>query len=222
MLYPAFVTIFAIALHFSCVEKLDSRPSRATIGDNNGNRQEAPIANNESDTKEADSIRTSESVHFEAPCAQCHEPDRPTQNHIPSGECSSCHSFPDWQAVSIASFSHDPKPDECESCHARPETGDRAYPNQGPPANFDPNAASDGSGHYLGKDCISCHQTPAEGEETFVFSHSQPQADFCLPCHFNGGRGEHANDGFAQLSGFGNCFECHKDFDANGNRSFDD
>ena len=115
------------------------------------------------------------------------------------------------------------RPSTCESCHARPATaGLRAYPNQGPPIGFDPNnKTTPGSGHYVGKDCSSCHATPAEGGRTFIFSHSTPKADFCLPCHFNEGRGEHVNDTDVILRDFGNCFSCHLNFDRNATRNFD-
>ena len=115
-----------------------------------------------------------------------------------------------------------PKPQQCETCHARPtNTGRRAYPNQGPPADFLAGEDYPGSGHYLGKDCQSCHQTPVEGANGFNFTHSQPAADFCLPCHFNGGSNEHNNENNVNLTAYGNCFTCHKAFDAQNGRNFD-
>jgi hypothetical protein len=154
-------------------------------------------------------------------CVQCHEKNRPAPMHYGKEDCATCHSFPNFTERKL--FTHMPKPQTCETCHARPATaGLRAYPNQGPPVGFDPNnKAAPGSGHYVGKDCASCHATPAEGAMTFTFSHSTPKADFCLPCHFNDGRGEHANDPAIILRDFGNCFSCHKNFDRNATRNFD-
>jgi hypothetical protein len=153
-------------------------------------------------------------------CASCHEKNRPTQPHVIKEDCATCHSFPSFKEVKA--FSHIPKPASCETCHARPTTvGLRAYPNQGPPAGFDPNnKAAPGSGHYVGKDCATCHNTPNEGALAFAFTHSSPKADFCLPCHHNEGRGEHAGDNNIQLLGFGNCFSCHQNFDRNAGRDF--
>ncbi len=153
-------------------------------------------------------------------CVSCHEKSRPAPPHIVKEDCASCHSFPSFKTVKA--FSHIPKPLSCEGCHARPATaGLRAYPNQGPPAGFDPNnKASPGSGHYVGKDCAACHNTPNEGATAFTFTHSTPKADFCLPCHHNDGQGEHAGDNAIQLQAFGNCFSCHQNFDRNAARNF--
>ena len=152
-------------------------------------------------------------------CVQCHETKRPNANHYPGKDCASCHKFPSFKG---ASFAHNPKPPRCEDCHARPaQVGRRAYPNQGPPANF--NAADKtaaGSGHYVGKDCISCHSTPREGATTFSFSHTSPNPQACLPCHFNDGAEEHRNSARVMLTGFGNCQTCHQNF-ARPNRNFD-
>lgn len=154
-------------------------------------------------------------------CASCHEKVRPAPSHFGKEDCATCHSYPSFSSVKL--FSHMPKPESCESCHARPAVaGLRAYPNQGPPDGFDPNNKNaPGSGHYVGKECSSCHATPAEGAMAFTFSHSTPKADFCLPCHFNDGRGEHANDPAIILRDFGNCFSCHQNFDRNAARNFD-
>jgi hypothetical protein len=154
-------------------------------------------------------------------CVSCHEKDRPAQPHYGKEDCATCHSFPSFKTVKL--FTHDPKPATCEGCHARPTTaGLRSYPNQGPPAGFDPNnKAAPGSGHYVGKDCAACHNSPKEQATSFTFTHSAPRADFCLPCHFNEGRGEHANDNDITLRDFGNCFSCHQNFDRNVQRDFD-
>ena len=153
-------------------------------------------------------------------CVGCHEKDRPGAPHIAKNDCASCHAFPTFKR---AAFSHSPKLALCEDCHTRPTTtGLRAYPNQGPPIGFNPNdAATLGGKHYVGKDCGSCHLTPDEGATAFAFTHSKPKADFCLPCHFNQGRGEHANDNDVMLNAFGNCASCHPNFDKAVNRSFD-
>jgi len=154
-----------------------------------------------------------------ATCNSCHEKNRPAAPHIAQRDCASCHAFPSFTRLA---FSHTPKPAVCEDCHTRPAAvGQRAYPNQGPPAGFvanDPKAI--GGRHYVGKDCASCHRTPDEGANAFTFTHSTPRADFCLPCHFNDGRGEHANDNRATFLEFGNCFSCHRNFDVNVNRNW--
>lgn len=123
----------------------------------------------------------------------------------------------------VQRFTHLPKPATCADCHVRPLTvGKRAYPTQGPPAGFNANdPAAIGGKHYVGKDCSSCHRTPAEGATVFSFTHSAPKAEFCLPCHFNRGQTEHANNNNnVMLQGFGNCFNCHKNFDVNTARNF--
>lgn len=152
-------------------------------------------------------------------CVKCHEAKRPSPTHYAGHDCASCHKFPSFKG---GFFAHDPKPTSCEDCHARPSMiGRRAYPNQGPPANFnanDPKAL--GSGHYRGKDCLSCHLTPKEGATAFVFTHTSPNPQACLPCHFNDGLAEHGNRGNVMLSGFGNCQSCHQNF-AKPNRNFD-
>ncbi len=159
-------------------------------------------------------------LHQPAPatCNQCHESKRPSLTHYKDHDCASCHKFPSFKG---ASFSHDPKPATCTGCHTPPATGLRAYPNQGPPANFnaaDPNAL--GGRHYVGKDCKECHQTPKEGAAKFVFTHSAPNPQVCLPCHFNNGSGEHQNSQTFMLSGFGNCINCHRNFDVKVRRNF--
>ncbi|SMF26393.1 cytochrome c3 family protein [Pseudobacteriovorax antillogorgiicola] len=186
-------------------EGSDAGPS--AVAEQNAN-QDTPTANNDS------------SVHFEAPCAMCHEEDRKSPDHFTGQDCASCHSYPSWAETTVA-FSHTPKPETCEQCHQRPASGLRAYPNQGPPDGFDPDANSPGSGHYVGQDCVSCHQTPDEGQPQFVFTHSSPQPGVCLPCHFNDGQGEHLNDGDVMLSDLGNCASCHQNFDANQTRNFE-
>lgn len=155
-------------------------------------------------------------------CLTCHAEDRPEAPHPVDGDCVSCHSYPNFKnLIGAASFNHEPKPEACEGCHNRPaELGARAYPNQGPPVDFDANdPLSEGGGHYRGKDCLACHQTPAEGATGFSFNHSQPRAEFCLPCHFNDGAAEH-NGNNVMLSSFGNCFMCHQNFDQNANRNW--
>lgn len=153
-------------------------------------------------------------------CVSCHEKNRPAPAHYGKEDCATCHSYPSFANRKL--FSHLPKPQSCETCHARPAgLGLRAYPNQGPPLGFDPNNKNaPGSGHYVGKDCASCHATPAEGANAFAFNHSTPKADFCLPCHFNDGQGEHVNDTNVILRDFGNCFSCHQNFDRNATRNF--
>jgi hypothetical protein len=157
-------------------------------------------------------------------CVTCHEGDRPSATHNAGQDCVKCHTNPDWSVVksATASFSHDPKPVTCEGCHNRPEiVGTRAYPNQGPPTGFDAaDKTAAGSGHYIGKDCSSCHGTPPEGNTEFMFTHSKPATGFCLPCHFNKGKGEHAGSSTVTLTGFGNCFNCHKSYDKAGSRSW--
>jgi cytochrome c5 len=150
-------------------------------------------------------------------CVSCHEKDRPAAPHDQNGDCVSCHQYPSF--MEGITFSHMPKPENCEQCHARPATGQRSYPNQGPPANFvdgDP-----GSEHYTGKDCLSCHATPAEGASAFGFSHSSPNPQACLPCHFNEAMAEHVNDNDVTMTGFGNCFDCHTNYDQNNARNFE-
>lgn len=208
--------VLIIVASVSCKERIDQRQDDA----NSQNSSESLETTENGDKDDTNQIPTNQLTHFEAPCNQCHENDRPETNHVQNGDCVNCHSFPDWNLVSTANFSHLPKPDQCESCHLRPESGLRSYPNQGPPANSVED--DDGFKHYAGKDCISCHLTPDEGEQSFVFNHSQPQANFCLPCHFNEGQEEHINEDFAQLSGFGNCYECHTSFDVQNNRSFEE
>lgn len=183
---------------------------------------EVEPAQNSEINKDTPAVAGLAALHAEQKsCAQCHEKNRPAPMHYGKEDCATCHSFPNFTERKL--FTHMPKPQTCETCHARPATaGLRAYPNQGPPVGFDPNnKAAPGSGHYVGKDCASCHATPAEGAMTFTFSHSTPKADFCLPCHFNDGRGEHANDPAIILRDFGNCFSCHKNFDRNATRNFD-
>lgn len=118
-------------------------------------------------------------------------------------------------------FTHLPKPERCADCHERPEAvGLRAYPNQGPPADFDPAFPGTGGSHYLGSDCISCHQTPAEGQTAFVFTHSQPNPEACLPCHYNEGQAQHAGSAVVDFSEKGNCHTCHQNFNAEVLRNF--
>ncbi len=167
-------------------------------------------------------------------CAQCHESERPArETHPQTGDCMDCHTYPDWAQIgasssggSGANFTHEPKPANCNSCHEedRPsEVYSRAYPNQGPPANFnasDPKAP--GSGHLIGGDCVSCHATPPEGAATFVWDHSNPKPTVCLPCHYNQGFAKHGSVGGTtyQLEGFGNCNDCHKNSDRSGTRNW--
>lgn len=155
-------------------------------------------------------------------CANCHEAKRPAANHYAGKDCAMCHNYPSFKDG--AGFTHVLPITNCEECHTRPTTvGLRAYPNQGPPANFDPNnATTPGSGHYRGKDCVSCHQPQSETVKTFTFSHSKPAPGVCLPCHYNDGFGEHgANDGRATYVQLGNCFNCHQNFDRAVDRNWD-
>lgn len=160
--------------------------------------------------------------HTPAPayCQECHGGQRPVTPHVQTGDCVDCHTHPAWKSATTA-FTHTPKPDSCEACHTRPaQTYLRAYPNQGPPANYTANTDYPGSGHLKGKDCVSCHLTPPEGVAAFSFSHSKPNPGVCLPCHFNKGQQEHNNDANVQLTGFGNCNDCHKNFDKAANRNW--
>ncbi len=150
-----------------------------------------------------------------ASCVGCHANKRPAPPHDATGDCVTCHSNPDWKVLKPGAFSHIPKPATCEGCHARPTVvGARAYPNQGPPTGFNPNnAAEAGSGHYVGKDCVSCHGTPPEGSAGWNFTHAKPNPGVCLPCHFNKGNGEHRGESNITLTGFGNCTNCHINYD---------
>lgn len=155
-------------------------------------------------------------IHTPAPasCINCHENKRPTEPvHYPGKDCVTCHAYPSFKG---GFFAHAPKPAVCEECHVRPITvGVRAYPNIGTPANFNPNDPTQpGTGHYRGKDCVSCHATPAENATQFTFAHAKQSPEACLPCHFRDGVGEHQGDNRGvELTGFGNCFNCHRNFD---------
>ncbi len=156
-----------------------------------------------------------------AECSKCHANDRPGGDHPTDGDCKSCHTTTSFTAA--INFTHEPRPATCEGCHTRPTTTSaRAYPNQGPPANFDPNDPNEpGSGHMVGKDCAGCHQTPAEGAQSFTFTHSGTVPQVCLPCHYNDGFREHNGDNRGViLSGFGNCVNCHGNFDRNIGRNW--
>jgi hypothetical protein len=159
------------------------------------------------------------SLHSPQPttCGGCHESKRPAVSHYPGHDCSECHKYPSFVK---GTFLHSPKPTECESCHARPtRAGLRAYPNQGPPAGFvatDPKAI--GSGHYVGKDCSQCHETPSTTATKFAFSHSAPNPQTCLPCHFNQGFAQHGNRQY--FTGFGTCTNCHSNFSVQTGRNF--
>lgn len=153
-----------------------------------------------------------------ATCAGCHEKKRPSPTHYAGNDCAMCHKFPSFAAN--ATFTHVPKPTSCESCHARPtRVGTRAYPNQGPPASFvptDPKAI--GGGHYVGKDCVECHETPKPNALKFAFAHSSPNPQVCLPCHYNEGFAQHrARQNFV---GFGACASCHPNFSVTTGRNF--
>jgi hypothetical protein len=160
--------------------------------------------------------------HYEpkpAACAICHTALRPAAPHPVPGDCVTCHNFPNWKK---AFFAHDPKPASCgDYCHVRPTAvSARAYPNQGPPAGFV--AGSAGSGHYVGKECVECHQTPKEGSKVFGFDHSTPSFPFCLPCHYNQGLAKHGVTAptVYELKAFGNCNNCHKNFDKAKSRNW--
>lgn len=152
-------------------------------------------------------------------CGTCHNSKRPAAPHPTDGDCVGCHNFPDWKN---AIFSHTPKPATCgDYCHVRPTaTAQRAYPNQGPPAGF--TEGGPGSGHFNGKECVECHLTPPEGGTTFGFDHSKPSLKFCLPCHYDKGVEEHgANTSGYEMTGYGNCNTCHKDYDRNVRRRWE-
>lgn len=215
--------IFTSLILVSGCTKVGEPPVRTKKLGSSGNASAQIESTTPSETPStASADRKAESfVHFEAPCASCHEEQRPQEiTHIQSMDCVSCHQYNDWSQTVAFSFSHDPKPDSCEQCHGRPESGLRSYPNQGPPADFVMNSNYPGSGHYIGKDCQQCHQTPQEGSEQFVFTHENPNPQACLPCHFNEGLGEHGNDQNVLFQDFGNCQQCHQNFDASQNRNF--
>ncbi len=155
-------------------------------------------------------------------CAGCHQETRPPLPHVSGGDCAQCHSFPDWKVVKLDAYKHEPKPEACVGCHLRPtQVGNRAYPNQGPPAGFDQNNSNElGSAHYVGKDCGSCHLTPPEGATEWEFTHSKPNPAVCLPCHYNSGRREHNGENGVTLIGFGNCASCHNNFDRSTGRNW--
>lgn len=158
-------------------------------------------------------------------CISCHKDDRPNNGepHYTSKDCVSCHNYPSW---SQASFSHIPKPTKCEECHTRPdETYRRAYPNVGTPGGFNPNNPNEpGSGHLVGLDCNVCHLNPAEGAKSWSFNHDTPTVPYCLPCHFSAGAREHgtAGNNRVKMSGFGNCYNCHRDYRKSRGRGFGD
>lgn len=162
-------------------------------------------------------------------CASCHESDRPKEinNKIHGGgyACESCHQTtenPRWYKT--IEFSHLPTPQNCETCHVRPEIAySRSYPNIGTPSKFNPNDPNAlGSGHLVGMDCGQCHKSPAEKSTSFEWDHSGKNPGVCLPCHYAEGKSKHGSLPIGiDLTGFGNCASCHKNFDRNGTRNFD-
>lgn len=154
-------------------------------------------------------------------CTKCHADDRPALPHDQTQDCKSCHSFSDWKTTS---YTHAAGLKECaESCHARPtEVYSRAYPKQGPPEGYDAaDTDYDGYGHLYGKNCGECHISPGDGVNTWGFDHSKPKLNFCLPCHYNQGEQKHGtgNNSY-DFTKFGNCVNCHKNYDKNVTRSW--
>lgn len=178
---------------------------------------------NETISKQDDSLEADKNKHFTENCSECHEDKRPLGDHIQSFDCMSCHNYPSWSPSQNFTFNHQNIPPLCETCHLRPDSGSRAYPNQGPPPDFMVDNNYEGSGHYLGKDCKECHQIPNQPDNrVFTFTHSTPSPNACLPCHYNEGAGEHpVENSMFEFSRFGNCHTCHVNFDRNGTRNFD-
>lgn len=215
--------IVALALLCSCTQVTEN-PDRLRGGSARPSPQSGSASDNAKGGSPSEGLGETDILALHTPpppaCAACHESKRPPQNHYGKTDCVTCHAFPSFQG---GFFAHAPKPTQCEECHARPTTvGARAYPTVGTPANFNPNDPTQpGSGHYRGKDCVSCHATPAENAPKFTFTHSKPSPEACLPCHFREGSGEHRNDNRGvELTGFGNCFNCHKNFDQTVRRNW--
>ncbi|MEZ4743889.1 MAG: cytochrome c3 family protein [Bdellovibrionota bacterium] len=91
-------------------------------------------------------------------CNSCHEPSRPEKPHTQTGECASCHSYPQWR-LDTASL-HDPIPSSCISCHEK----DRPS-----------------SPHEKTKDCVGCHAFP-NWKRAASFDHI-PEPESCVTCH---------------------------------------
>ncbi|MFW7380096.1 MAG: hypothetical protein ACOH5I_14880 [Oligoflexus sp.] len=220
------ISLCAANLLYTACYNQEAKPKKITRGSNISPNQEDTSSSQTEEGSNSGSVNPNDdallTLHKDlSSCVSCHEINRPAPPHVASQDCVNCHSYPGFD--NIQAFSHLPKPETCEDCHARPTTtASRAYPNQGPPVDFDPNNPNSiGSGHYVGKDCVTCHNTPAEGSTVFSFTHSTPRTDFCLPCHFNDAEEEHAGDGDAMLQNLGNCFSCHMNFDRNAERNFD-
>ena len=234
------------------------------------NRREPTPAKTPASTAGTDNTTsdTGSSGHSPAPCAGCHEKDRPAAPHAATGDCSTCHTFPDWKTIATSSgtthdgketscagchekdrpaaphygttdcischkiagwspsetYSHSPKPASCAECHDKDKpaaASSRAYPAVGTPTDYTTDGTYPGSGHFYGKDCVTCHLTPAEGQSQFAFTHSKPAANFCLPCHFADGKAKHGTTSTSKITKqWGNCYNCHKSFDAAQSRSW--
>jgi hypothetical protein len=184
-------------------------------------------------------------------CQECHtgvdvggnKRGRPALPHIQTGDCIQCHMYNPGQWTPLRAFTHVPRPANCGSCHEsdRPTSGDYNYPatslNRNSPK---PNPSlltltpglptSKGIRHYDGRDCVSCHRTPAQGQNNWNnFSHGNPKQMKCLPCHYTAEDPRSANDykvwnehgpdsNFqVNLNNLGVCFNCHQE-----TKSFDD
>lgn len=146
-------------------------------------------------------------------CASCHNADRPVGpagarrfDHsitVGMGDCVGCHAGRagvDWTA---AVYPHTPVPTSCNSCHSTNRPLVTRYP--GSNANV--------AGHYDLKDCNACHVSRSATVTRFLFQHSNSvnqNINFCLPCHLQDGRDEHQGDNRVNLTGDGNCFDCHR------------
>lgn len=105
-------------------------------------------------------------------CAGCHVGTNPTPpkmgrptrgDHPQSGDCASCHTYPNWGDANPTNFNHLPTPTSCNGCHSasRPaaphtQTGDCAS------CHSFPNWSQLNSFNHTGvTQCASCHQADA-------------------------------------------------------------
>lgn len=129
----------------TCVECHESaRPEPDDEGNKHGNGEDCGGCHEPSDTK-AGWMPPKSFSHQPPPksCVGCHSNDRPKPPHPKSGDCVSCHKYPNWEPQTSGgetlAFSHEPPPKSCNGCHA----DDRPAPP-----------------HVKEGDCVTCHKFP--------------------------------------------------------------
>lgn len=130
----------SLLMQMSCIEEAKEDPRKKQLdalssGDSTGGGSGAGAGGGED-------VNTfiNTSFHNEAPCATCHENERPGDSHNATDDCVGCHSYPNSWIGPATTFNHATNPAACATCHEKDRPTTATHPAEG--------------------ECITCHWFP--------------------------------------------------------------